>query len=134
MQLKSVNLGLCFGEVIPNASDESHAAESYAVAFCAQEQAHLSVLMAAPIFGIPSAGVLPLAHVLVDEVNAKRRAHAEEAEKRIASAAAIAGIAAEFHIVQNPIRAHATASPRQPDRATSSSFRARRMTFLWTRM
>ena len=100
MYFKSVHLGLSFEEATPLSSNASHAAESYAVALCAQEQAHLSVFLAAPIFGVARANFLPLGHALADEVNGNRRAHAEEAQKRIASAAAIAGVAAEFHIVQ----------------------------------
>ena len=56
--------------------------------------------MAAPNLRIPIAGFVPLAHALVDEINAERRIHAEEAEKRITSAATIAGITVEFQIVQ----------------------------------
>jgi nucleotide-binding universal stress UspA family protein len=51
-------------------------------------------------FSIPSAGFVPPAHALVDEINAERRKHAEEAEKRLTSAAAIAGVPVEFQIVQ----------------------------------
>lgn len=100
MQCKSVHLYLSFEEVTPASAEASHATESYAVALCAQEQAHLAVYLATPVFRIPSAGLLPLAHALVDEVNAGRRVHAEAAEKRITTAASIAGVAAEFHIVQ----------------------------------
>jgi hypothetical protein len=56
--------------------------------------------MAAPNLRIPSAGFVPLAHALVDEINAGRRIHAEAAEKRITSAAMIAGITVAFQIVQ----------------------------------
>jgi nucleotide-binding universal stress UspA family protein len=101
MQLKSIYLGLSFDEIIPEVAEEGHAAERYAVSLCAEEQAHISVFMAAPIFRVPGSGLLPLSHALVDEINAKRRAHAEEAEKRIASATTIAGITAVFHIVQS---------------------------------
>lgn len=100
MQLKTICLGLSFDEIVPDAVDERHAAERYAVALCVEEQAHLSVFLAAPMFGVPGAGLLPLSHALVDEINAKRRAQAEEAEKRLASATALAGVTAEFHIVQ----------------------------------
>jgi hypothetical protein len=58
MQLKSIYLGLSFDEIIPEVAEEGHAAEHYAVALCAEEQAHLSVFMTAPIFRIPSAGLL----------------------------------------------------------------------------
>lgn len=57
--------------------------------------------MAAPVFNVPGAGMLPLSHALFDEINDERRAYAEEAEKRIGSAARIAAITAEFHIVQS---------------------------------
>jgi hypothetical protein len=100
MQFKSVCLGLSFGEVTPTPIEESGAAEIYAISFCAHERAHLSVFMAAPIFRIPSAGFVPLVHALVDEINAERRKHAEEAQKRIANAAAIAGVTVDFQIVQ----------------------------------
>lgn len=60
MQLKSVFLGLSFDEIIPEGADEGHAAESYAVELCSEEQAHLSVFMATPIFHVPGAGLLPL--------------------------------------------------------------------------
>ena len=99
MQFKSVCLALSFGEVTPT-PEESRAAENYAIAFCARERAHLSVFMAAPDLRIPVAGFVPLAHALVDEINAERRIHAEEAEKRITGAATIAGITVEFQTVQ----------------------------------
>ena len=82
MQFKSVCLALSFGELTPTPVEESRAAESYAIAFCAHERAHLSVFMAAPNLRIPSAGFISLAHAIVDEINAKRRIHAGEAEKR----------------------------------------------------
>jgi hypothetical protein len=100
MQFKSVCLGLSFGELTPAPVEESCAAENYAIAFCARERAHLSVFMAAPNLRIPSAGFVPLTHALVDEINAERRLHAEEAEKRITNAAALAGVTIEFQIVQ----------------------------------
>ncbi|WOJ91184.1 universal stress protein [Methylocapsa polymorpha] len=100
MPFKSVCLGLSFGEVTPKPLEESGAAENYAIAFCALERAHLSVLIAAPIFRIPSAGFVPLAHAVVDEINAERRLRAEDAEKRITTAAATAGVTVEFQIVQ----------------------------------
>ncbi|HUI20627.1 MAG TPA: universal stress protein [Methylocella sp.] len=100
MQIKSVFLGLSFDEITPDAPDQCHAAERYAVALCSQEQAHLSVFMATPTFQIPSAEFIPLTHAFVDEINAKRRAHAEDAEKRITSATTIAGVTAEFHLLE----------------------------------
>jgi nucleotide-binding universal stress UspA family protein len=99
MQFKSVCLALSFGDVTPT-PEESCAAENYAIAFCGRERAHLSVFMAAPDLRIPIAGFVPLAHALVDKINAERRKHAEEAEKRITSAATIAGITVEFQTVQ----------------------------------
>jgi hypothetical protein len=65
MQLNSIYLGLSFDKIIPEVAEEGHGAERYAVALCAEEQAHLSVFMAAPVFRIPSASLLPLAHALV---------------------------------------------------------------------
>ncbi len=100
MQFRSVFLGLGFDQLAPDPPPETYAAENYALAFSASEQAHLSVFMAAPVLYVPSAGLLPLVHSLVDEVNAERRQHAEAAEKRIANAAAVAGVIAEFHLVQ----------------------------------
>ncbi|QBR72460.1 hypothetical protein CU048_15520 [Beijerinckiaceae bacterium] len=100
MQFKSVCLALSFGELIPEPEEPSFAAENYAISFCAREQAHLSVFMAAPNLRLPSAGFVPLTHALVDEINAERYAHAEEAQKRITNAAAIAGVTVEFQIVQ----------------------------------
>jgi nucleotide-binding universal stress UspA family protein len=100
MQFRSVCLALSFGELTPTPVEERRAAESYAIAFCAQERAHLSVFMAAPNLRIPSAGFIPLALAMVDEVNAERRIHAGEAEKRITSAATVAGITVEFQIVR----------------------------------
>src|SRR5271157_203157 len=99
MPFKSVCLALSFSEVTPT-PEESCAAENYAIAFCGRERAHLSVFMAAPDLRIPIAGFVPIAHALVDEINAERRKHAEEAEKRITSAATIAGITVEFQTVQ----------------------------------
>lgn len=100
MQFKSVCLALNFGELTPEPVEESHAAESYAIAFCSRERAHLSVFMAAPNLRVPSAGFVPLAHALVDEINTGRRMHAKAAEQRITSAATIAGITVAYQIVQ----------------------------------
>jgi hypothetical protein len=100
MQFKSVCLALSFGEVTPT-PEESCAAENYAIAFCRRERAHLSVFMAAPDLRIPFAGFVPIAHGHVDEINAERRKHAEDAEKRITSAATIASITVEFQTVQH---------------------------------
>jgi hypothetical protein len=99
MQFKSVCLALSFGEVTPT-PEESCAAENYAIAFCRRERAHLSVFMAAPDLRIPFAGFVPIAHALVDEINAERRKHVEDAEKRITSAATIASITVVFQTVQ----------------------------------
>src|SRR6202040_2766891 len=96
MQYKSVCLALSFGELTPTPVEESRAAETYAIAFCSRERAHLSVFMAAPNLRLPSAGFVSLAHALADEINAERRIHAEAAEKRITSTATIAGITVEF--------------------------------------
>lgn len=100
MYYRSVSLALGFDELAPDEAPRGHGAENYALDFCANEEAHLSVFMAAPIFNVPSAGLLPTVHALVGQINADRRQHAEEAEKRIANAAAIAGVTAEFHITQ----------------------------------
>jgi hypothetical protein len=86
MQLMSVYPELNFAEITPEIVGESHVAECYAFAVCAGEQAHLSIFMSTSIPHTPSAGALPLAHALVDEISAKRRVHAEEAQKRIESA------------------------------------------------
>ena len=58
MPFKSVSLGLSFGEVTPTSIEESSTAENYAIAFCAHERAHLSVLMAAP-FPHPERRICP---------------------------------------------------------------------------
>jgi len=100
MQFKSVCPALSFGEVTPTPAEESCAAENYTIAFSGRERAHLSVFMAAPDLRIPIAGFFPLAHALVDDINAERRIHAEGAEKRIMNAATIAGITVEFQTVQ----------------------------------
>jgi len=100
MLYKSVCLGLTFGEITAKFIEETGAAENYSIAFCAREQAHLSVLIAAPVFDIPGAGLVPRAYNLVDEINAERCRHAEAAEKRITSAAASAGISVECQRVQ----------------------------------
>jgi hypothetical protein len=71
MPFKSVCLALSFGEVTPKPAEESCAAENYAIAFSGRERAHLSVFMAAPDLRIPIAGFVPLAHALVDEINAE---------------------------------------------------------------
>jgi hypothetical protein len=99
MRFKSVCLALSFGDVTPT-PEESCAAENYAIAFCGRERAHLSVFMAAPDLRIPIAGFVSIAHALVDEINAERRKHAEEAEKRITSASTFAGMTVEFQTVQ----------------------------------
>jgi nucleotide-binding universal stress UspA family protein len=99
VDVRSVFLGLGFDQLTPSPAPESHAAEDYALALSANERAHLSVFMAAPNLYVPS-GFLPLGHSLADAVSAERRQSAQEAEKRIATAAA-AGVKTEFHIVQN---------------------------------
>ena len=99
MRFKSVCLALSFGDVTPK-PEESCAAENYAIAICGRERAHLSVFMAAPDLRIPITGFVPIAHALVDEINAERRKHAEDAEKRITSAATVASITVEFQTVQ----------------------------------
>jgi len=103
MQFKSVCLGLSFGDAEPTPVEASPAAENYAISFCGREKAHLSVVMASPAFHFP------LAHAFADQINAERRARAEEAQKRIASAAAIAGVAVDFEIVQH---SHAVTNER----------------------
>ncbi len=104
MPIKTVWLGLNFEDAALNHTEESYASENYAVELCAREQAHLSVFLAAPIFKIPSvipgAGLLSVANATENEVNADRRARAEEASKRIAGAAKSAGVSAEFFISQ----------------------------------
>jgi nucleotide-binding universal stress UspA family protein len=104
MPIKSVWLGLNFEEAALENIKESYACETYAVELCAREQAHLSVFLAAPVFKIPGvipgAGLIPSWNAPVDEVNANRRAHAEEAQRRIASAVKSAGVTTEFHITQ----------------------------------
>jgi hypothetical protein len=123
MRYKSVCLALSFGELTPTPMEKSRAAENYAIAFCSRERAHLSVFMAAPNLRIPSAGFIPLAHALVDEISAERRIHAEAAEKRITSAAMIAGITVKSS--SNPIRTQIIASPWQRDLMILSSFYGR---------
>jgi nucleotide-binding universal stress UspA family protein len=103
MEYKSVYLGLGFEQVSPADTKELQSSETYAVEFCAQERAHLIVFLAAPLFGVPSAGLVPLAHELVDEVNADRRANAAEAQRRITAAAALAGVTVEFHFIQEAL-------------------------------
>jgi hypothetical protein len=98
---RSVFLGLGFDQLAPGPAPESHAAEDYAVAFSANERAYLSVFMAAPVHYVPSGGFLRLGHSLVAAVSAERRQYAQETEKRIAAAAAVADVRAGFHIVQN---------------------------------
>ena len=104
MPIKSVWLGLNFEEAALENIKESYACETYAVELCTREQAHLSVFLAAPVFKIPGvipgAGLIPSWNAPVDEVNANRRAHAEEAQRRIASAVKSAGVTTEFHITQ----------------------------------
>ena len=81
----------------PTPAEESRAAENYAIAFWRAR--------ARPSFGSPwlrqtsaspAAGLLPLAHALVDEINAERRVHAEEAEKRIRRGTTMASITVEL--------------------------------------
>jgi hypothetical protein len=122
MPIKTVWLGLNFEEAALNHTEESYASENYAVELCAREQAHLSVFLAAPIFKIPGviprAGLLPIAKAPENEVNANRRARAEEAEKRIANAAKSAGVSAEFFVAQESypyLRQSLVASARPSD-------------------
>jgi nucleotide-binding universal stress UspA family protein len=100
MYYKTVFLGLGFEQVSADDVTENQSSETYAMEFAAREQAHLIVFLAAPLFGVPSAGLVPLAHELVDEVNADRLAHAEDARRRLMNAASVAGVTVEFHIVQ----------------------------------
>lgn len=99
MSTKTVTLCLGFEQVIPPDTIESLVAETYAVELCTRTGAHLTVCLAAPYFSAPSAAILGIG--LVEEVNADRHARAEEAERRIANVATIAGVSAEFHILQN---------------------------------
>ena len=97
MTFRSVFLGFGFDQT-PGPAPESHAVDDYAVAFCVNERAYLSVFMAAPVLYVPTGGFLPLGHSLVDAVSAERRQNAQEAEKRIATAAAAAEVKTEFHV------------------------------------
>jgi nucleotide-binding universal stress UspA family protein len=122
MPIKSVWLGLNFEEAALENIKESYACETYAVELCTREQAHLSVFLAAPIFKIPGvipgAGLIPSWNAPIDEVNADRRAHAEEAQGRIASAVKSAGVTTEFHITQESyprLRESLIASARPSD-------------------
>jgi len=122
MPIKSVWLGLNFEEAALENINESYACETYAVELCTREQAHLSVFLAAPVFKIPGvipgAGLIPSWNAPVDEVNANRRAHAEEAQRRIASAVKSAGVTTEFHITQESyprLRESLIASARPSD-------------------
>jgi nucleotide-binding universal stress UspA family protein len=116
VRYRSVFLGLGYDETAPSPIDGGHAAENYAMAFCANEQAHLSVYMAVPILHVSIAGLLPLAHSLASEVNAEQRKLAEEAEKRLAGAATSAGVIAEVQIVQDsyPEACHCLAAAARP--------------------
>lgn len=100
MQFKSICLGLNFDEASPPPGEESRAAETYALDFCAREGAHLSVFIGAPLTSIPSADFIPLAHTIVDEINAERRKHVDEAQQWLTNAAAARSVSIEFHIVQ----------------------------------
>ncbi|HET6377767.1 MAG TPA: universal stress protein [Methylocella sp.] len=102
MAFRSVFLGVGFDQLTPEPLPEGSAAEGYAVTFCAQESAHLAVYFAVPVLRLASAGLLPLSRSLVDEVNAERAGLAEKAQKRIANAVAISGVAAEYHTIQKP--------------------------------
>jgi nucleotide-binding universal stress UspA family protein len=106
MPIKTVWLELNFEEAALEHVKESYAAETYALELCAREKAHLSVFLAAPLFKIPGvipgAGLIPAWNAPAAEVNANRRAHAEEAQRRIAAAAKSAGVEADLHIVQEP--------------------------------
>jgi hypothetical protein len=122
MPIKSVWLGLNFEEAALNHIKESYAGENYAVELCAREKAHLSVFLAAPIFKIPGvipgAGLIPAWNEPEDGVNANRRGRAEEAQKRLASAAKSARVTAEFHIAQDSyatLRENLIASARPSD-------------------
>lgn len=101
MSYKSVTLCLGFEQVTPSEALESLVVESYAVDLCAKMGAHLTVCLAAPYFSVPSAAILGVVSALVDEVNTDRHTRAEAAQRRIANAATIAGVSAEFHILQN---------------------------------
>jgi nucleotide-binding universal stress UspA family protein len=96
MPFRSVHLSLLF--------EEAHSADtctSYAIGFCEREKAGLTAYLAVPLMAILSGRIIPLVRALTDEVNAERHNNALEAERRIETAARLAGIIAETHIVQN---------------------------------
>lgn len=101
MSYKSVTLCLSFEQITPSDASESTVAETYAVELCVRTRAHLTVCLAAPYFSVPSAALLGVVRSLVEEVNADRHARAEAAVRRIGNVANIAGVSAEFHILQN---------------------------------
>lgn len=103
MQYKTIYLVLGFEQVSPADTRENQSSEAYALDFCAREKAQLVVFLAAPLFGVPTVGIVPMAHALVDEVNADRRRNAEAARQRISTAATAAGVACEFHLIQEPL-------------------------------
>ncbi|HTV33495.1 MAG TPA: hypothetical protein VME69_10415 [Methylocella sp.] len=126
MQLKSIFLGQSFDEMATDIADKHHAAQHYAIALCGDEQAHLSVFMGVPSFSVPGVSLVPLSNALIEEVNATRKAHAEETAKKLASAATLAGITAEFHIIESSY-----ADTRDRIAATSSSLHGPHMKLPW---
>lgn len=97
MSIKTVTLA-----VIVEEQPSSAAAIDYAIAFCDGERAHLSCRIVAPLLDIPTARVLPLAHALVDQVNAERLAKANEVGARIDAAALLSGVPVDRQIIQKP--------------------------------
>jgi nucleotide-binding universal stress UspA family protein len=87
-----------------------------------QQKAHLSVFLAAPLFIVPAvlpgAGLIPAWDAPAQEVNTNRRAHADEANRRISGAAKSAGITAEIYVSQDyyaDLRESLLASARPSD-------------------
>jgi len=96
MAYKTINLGLLIDD-----EDISRNAADFAVSFCEQEKAHLSVRIGVPIVDLPSNRLVPLLHVVVDEENANRLSKALAERDRIEVLARLAGITIACDIVQS---------------------------------
>ncbi len=97
MAIRTVSLAL-----IAQEERVSEAAVNYALALCEQTKAHLCCRIIPPLLDLPTARILPLAHALVDQVNAERMAAAEKAREHIETAARLSGVPTETRILHMP--------------------------------
>ncbi|MBO0733321.1 MAG: universal stress protein [Methylocapsa sp.] len=105
MAIKTVWLGLNFEDPPPSDPKQSYTGGRYAVELCAQEGAHLTAFLAAPVFKIPGVvpgmGLIPGFNAPADQVNAQRLALAEKTREAILNFAEQARVTADVKIEQD---------------------------------